>query len=93
MRYIATAVLEALAERKMAFVAGPRRVGKTTLTKSLLRDPEAGTFTWDLDRDRRRILRADGPFWTASPGRSRARIVLSRSGTSVTKSGARSTSS
>ncbi len=76
MRYIATAVLEALAERKMAFVAGPRQVGKTTLTKSLLRDPEAGYFTWDLDRDRRRILRADGPFWTAPPGRSRARIVL-----------------
>ena len=50
-------------------------MGKTTLAKSLLRDPEA-YFTWDLDRDRRRILRANGPFWTASPEHGRARIVL-----------------
>jgi predicted AAA+ superfamily ATPase len=68
--------LEALAEGKMAFIAGPRQVGKTTLARSLLRDPEADYFTWDLERDRRRILRASGPFWTAPPGRARARIVL-----------------
>lgn len=76
MRYVAPAVLEQLSERKMAFVAGPRQVGKTTLAKSLLRDPEALYFTWDLERDRRRILRADGPFWPAATGRGRARIVL-----------------
>jgi hypothetical protein len=76
MRYVAPAVLEALAEGKMAFIAGPRQVGKTTLARSLLRDPEADYFTWDLERDRRRILRARGSFWTAPPGRARARIVL-----------------
>lgn len=76
MRYVASAVEEALAEHKMAFVAGPRQIGKTTLAKSLLRDPEETYFTWDLERDRRRILRASGPFWTAPAGRARARIVL-----------------
>jgi hypothetical protein len=76
MRYVALAALEALDDRKMAFIAGPRQVGKTTLAKSLLRDPEADYFTWDLERDRRRILRASGPFWTAPAGRARARIVL-----------------
>jgi hypothetical protein len=76
MRYVGPAVLEALAEGKLAFIAGPRQVGKTTLARSLLRDPEADYFTWDLERDRRRILRARGPFWTAPPGRARARIVL-----------------
>jgi hypothetical protein len=75
MRYIAPAVEAALAERKMAFISGPRQVGKTTLAKSLLRDPEA-YFTWDLDRDRRRILRASGAFWTVPAGGPRARIVL-----------------
>jgi predicted AAA+ superfamily ATPase len=76
MRYVAPAVLEALDDRKMAFIAGPRQVGKTTLAKSLLRDPKADYFTWDLERDRRRILRASGPFWTVPAGRERARIVL-----------------
>lgn len=76
MRYIADAVEATLAERKMGFVAGPRQVGKTTLARSLLADPKASYFTWDLDRDRRRILRAEGAFWTAPPGPARARIVL-----------------
>lgn len=76
MRYIAPAVEEALAEPKMAFVAGPRQVGKTTFARSLLSDPKEAYFTWDLDRDRRRILRADGAFWTAPPGLAKARIVL-----------------
>ncbi|OFW26107.1 MAG: hypothetical protein A3H97_14170 [Acidobacteria bacterium RIFCSPLOWO2_02_FULL_65_29] len=76
MRYIASAVEDALAERKMAFVAGPRQVGKTTLARSLLQDPKQFYFTWDLERDRRRILRANGAFWTSPPGAARARIVL-----------------
>ena len=76
MRYIASAVEDALAERKMAFVAGPRQVGKTTLARSLIEDPKESYFTWDLERDRRRILRAGGAFWTAPPGSARARIVL-----------------
>lgn len=83
MRYVKGAVEQTLAEQRMALIAGPRQVGKTTLARSLL--PTADTyFTWDLERDRRRILRADGPFWPAPDAalRStprvapRARIVL-----------------
>jgi predicted AAA+ superfamily ATPase len=76
MRYVAPAALEVLAEGKMAFVAGPRQVGKTTLARSLLPDPGVNYFTWDLDRDRRRILRTDGQFWAGPPGGARARLVL-----------------
>ncbi len=76
MRYIASAVENTLADRKMAFIAGPRQVGKTTLAKSLLREPDETYFTWDLDSHRRRILRAEGEFWTAPAGRTRARIAL-----------------
>jgi hypothetical protein len=59
----------------MAFVAGPRQVGKTTLARSLLGDAGA-YYTWDLERDRRSILRASGPFWPAPPGATRPRVVL-----------------
>jgi predicted AAA+ superfamily ATPase len=76
VRYIADAVEEALAERKMGFIAGPRQVGKTTLARSLLEDPKESYFTWDLERDRRRILRAEGAFWTMAAGPARTRIVL-----------------
>lgn len=75
MRYIAAAVEEALVERKMGFISGPRQVGKTTLARSLLRDPKEGYFTWDLERDRRRILRSDGAFWTGEASRV-TRVVL-----------------
>jgi len=76
MRYIAASVLDALAERKMAFVSGPRQVGKTTLARSLLNAPRESYFTWDLERDRRRILRADGAFWVSPPESRTPRIVL-----------------
>jgi hypothetical protein len=75
VRYIAAAVEEALVERKMGFISGPRQVGKTTLARSLLRDPKEGYFTWDLERDRRRILRSDGAFWTGEASRV-TRVVL-----------------
>ena len=73
MRYIARTVAGALADRKMAFIVGPRQVGKTTFAKSLLQDPSAGYFTWDLETHRRRILRDPANFWV--PGRE-PRIVL-----------------
>jgi uncharacterized protein len=73
VRYIAQLVAEALADRKMAFIAGPRQVGKTTFAKTLLDDPASAYFTWDLETHRRRILRAPAEFW--SPG-SVKRIVL-----------------
>jgi hypothetical protein len=43
----------------MAFVYGPRQVGKTTFAKSLGRGP--GYLNWDIDADRTRILARDLP--------------------------------
>jgi predicted AAA+ superfamily ATPase len=46
-RYLSSAVKEdALRSHKMAFISGPRQVGKTTLAKALLKTPE-NYFTWD----------------------------------------------
>lgn len=44
--------------KKMVFLAGPRQVGKTTLSKNLLvGDWKTGQyFNWDVDEDRRAIL-------------------------------------
>jgi hypothetical protein len=41
--------------RQMAFVAGPRQVGKTTVCRSL--DPDARYVNWDDQDDRKSILR------------------------------------
>ncbi|HEX9594401.1 MAG TPA: AAA family ATPase [bacterium] len=52
-RYLAAAVRDdALHDRKMAFISGPRQVGKTTLGRDLLMCPE-NEFTWDDQRFRR----------------------------------------
>lgn len=61
-------------ERKMAFVAGPRQVGKTTMARALLADPDEGYFNWDVESHRRRILAAPDGFWDEPGGRPR--IVL-----------------
>jgi uncharacterized protein len=46
-RYLTASIRDdALASRKIAFVSGPRQVGKTTLGRSLLTDP-ANHFSWD----------------------------------------------
>ena len=76
MRYIAQEIELTLAEPKMAFISGPRQVGKTTLAKSLLASPDASYFNWDLERHRRQILRSDGQFWESPRKGARARIVL-----------------
>lgn len=75
MRYVAGPVEEALESGKMAFIAGPRQVGKTTLAKSLIADPTSAYFTWDLDTHRKRILRSES-FWSLPVGGGPARIVL-----------------
>ena len=52
-------------QRKMAFVAGPRQVGKTTLALSLP-DAAGGYLNWDVAEDRERILRRElpvNPIW------------------------------
>jgi uncharacterized protein len=69
VRYVLDSVESALADRKMAFIAGPRQVGKTTFAKSLLGDAAGAYFTWDLDTHRRRILRAPADFWPAEARR------------------------
>ncbi len=47
-RYLKDSLLEdALADRKMAFISGPRQVGKTTLSKQCL-DASANYFNWDV---------------------------------------------
>jgi uncharacterized protein len=72
VRYIAALVEEALGDAKMAFIAGPRQVGKTTFARSLV--TPADYFSWDLSAHRKRILR-DPMFWEIST-RGRQRIVL-----------------
>jgi predicted AAA+ superfamily ATPase len=58
-RYLAGSILEdAISSGKMAFVSGPRQVGKTTLARSLLRT-DANYRSWD-DADFRRA-------WSRSP--------------------------
>ena len=58
-RYLLPQIRRDLA-RKMAFVAGPRQVGKTTLAKSLP-GAAAGYLNWDVPLDRERILRRELP--------------------------------
>lgn len=45
-RYLSQAVTDTLHDQKMAFISGPRQVGKTTLGKQLLEHPK-NYFTWD----------------------------------------------
>lgn len=60
----------------MAFLVGPRQVGKTTLARSLL-TPEGAYFNWDSEADRLRLVRAPGDFWREKTGIARRpRIVL-----------------
>jgi hypothetical protein len=79
MRYLTHPIAETLtAERKMAFVCGPRQVGKTTAARESLGQTEHGYFNWDVDGHRRAILRDPERFWAAGaePSAGRTRIVL-----------------
>jgi len=60
----------------MTLLVGPRQVGKTTLARSLL--PAGGAyFNWDVEADRRLLVRSPGEFWAQKAGVARpARIVL-----------------
>ena len=58
-RYLAAALRRDLA-RKMAFVAGPRQVGKTTLALGLPGARDA-YLNWDIAQHRDRILRGELP--------------------------------
>src|SRR3989338_5698418 len=57
--------LKHIIDRKMAFVGGPRQVGKTTLALSMLnpssiKNPQY--LNWDDPTDQKRILQFDIPF-------------------------------
>ena len=60
-RYIETAIAEDL-EQKMAFIGGPRQVGKTTLAIALSRRYDSSRyFNWDNPKDKIRITRQQWP--------------------------------
>jgi predicted AAA+ superfamily ATPase len=68
MRYIRSEILSILTQkRKMAFIAGPRQVGKTTLAKSLLQEVSAQSayYNWDIDSHRKKIIEEPGSFWSS----------------------------
>lgn len=52
-RHLKKQIIDDLNE-KMVFLAGPRQVGKTTLSKSLYKSTDY--LNWDIDEDRSRIL-------------------------------------
>jgi hypothetical protein len=64
-RYLTPAVEKALAAGKMAFVGGPRQVGKTTLALSLLgraaTERHPAYFNWDDPRAAARLRRVELP--------------------------------
>ncbi len=63
MRYLTSEMKRLLAEeKKMAFIADPRQVGKITLAKSLLPSSPGGYFNWDIWEDQKALLRIP-PFF------------------------------
>jgi hypothetical protein len=82
-RYLSPEIIRFLAEeRKMAFIAGPRQVGKTTLAKALLSAAGSDSlyFNWDIESHRKNILRHPEEFWHRTapvlPPGVRPRVVL-----------------
>lgn len=79
MRYLTSEIKRLLLEEsKMAFIAGPRQVGKTTLAKSLLPSSAGGYFNWDVQGDQKILLRDPSHFWARAPlgENKKPRIVL-----------------
>ena len=48
-------------KRKMAFVGGPRQVGKTTLAKQILGSQQKGYLNWDIPEHRESLLKNELP--------------------------------
>jgi predicted AAA+ superfamily ATPase len=73
MRYLAPEIIRFFTEEsKMAFIAGPRQVGKTTLAKHLLAKAgaEALYFNWDIESHRKLIIKNPEDFWQRIPSPS-----------------------
>jgi predicted AAA+ superfamily ATPase len=58
-RYLASQIKRDLS-KKMVFLGGPRQVGKTTLARSIAKDPQ-GYLNWDIAEHRERILKREIP--------------------------------
>ncbi len=72
-RYLENLIQEdALVDRKMAFISGPRQVGKTTLGKSLLKG-SGNYYSWDQSEFKRNWIRS--PL-KALDGRNEGSILL-----------------
>jgi len=57
-RYLLNEIIDdALADRKMAFISGPRQVGKTTLAKQCIRS-DTNYFNWDVVRFKKAWIRS-----------------------------------
>ena len=82
MRYLTPEISRFLLEEdKMAFIAGPRQVGKTTLAKYFLTQvgAEAFYFNWDIESHRKAIIKSSEDFWRAPapiPDRRKPRLCL-----------------
>ena len=68
-------------EHKMAFIAGPRQVGKTTFARHLLEESrtEMLYFNWDVAEHRSLLVKHPGNFWQhreGVAGKPRPRMVL-----------------
>ncbi len=61
-RYLTSYLIEDL-KTKMAFVSGPRQVGKTTLSTELVTSffKESAYYNWDFKADRKAILASEWP--------------------------------
>jgi len=57
-RYCEKFIIEDL-KKKMVFIGGPRQVGKTTLSKRLLKEDhlQGEYFNWDKDEDRKALMK------------------------------------
>lgn len=67
MRSVASFLEEILKkEKKMAFLAGPRQVGKTTLAWQLINGnaSSANYFNWDVPTTRKKVLKDPDRFWS-----------------------------
>lgn len=64
-RYLADSIIRDL-KQKMAFIGGPRQVGKTTFAKEIVAASyqHPSYFNWDFKQDRREIINATWPAET-----------------------------
>ncbi|MBI2335148.1 MAG: AAA family ATPase [Deltaproteobacteria bacterium] len=70
MRYLSQDIERTLTqEKKMAFIAGPRQVGKTTFAQTLLKKvhSEHGYYNWDIEAHRATLLKDPTYFWKKPP--------------------------